>query len=327
MNQGNKVRKHRKLPSLHPVRLWKRITKRWMVKLLCLLMAFVVWQGIRENTNFEVVVKEIPLTVRAGDGCAVLDQSGDVVSVRFRGSREDISFISRDQVSIEIDVQGRPGRLRQSVKLLPHHVKTLSRAHAVRFYPSVITVTMDREVERLLPVKAVFEGTLPEGIQMKKAICNPASVRLRGAEQLLLSLEQVRTAPLSLDGRSQSFKTHVAVSSNGQPWIADPELVEVEMELVEEVDTRRIEKSLVRPLRASDDSRGVIIRPERVDVILRGSAQRLENIDPREVVLYVDCSALTELAEYEMPVRVHVPPGVQVEGTEPSIVQVVIQNK
>ena len=308
--------------SLTP--LWGTVRRNWVLKLLCLILAFAVWQGVRESTSFEVVVADIPVIITAGDGHAVLEQSSDVVSIRFRGSREDISFISRDQVSVELDISDRADRMRQSVKLLPSHVKTLSRAHAVRLYPSEVTVTTDREVERLLPVKATLEGTLPDGIQLEKAVCIPAFVRIRGAEQRLRDLEQVRTVPVRLDGRYNSFKTHVVVA-NGQPWVATPKRVSVELELAERVATRRIEKNQIRPQQASGDTRVVKIRPENVALVLRGSPQHVERLDARDVYVYVDCTELTEPAEYELPVRVDAPRGIQVEKIEPPVVQVVVK--
>lgn len=314
-----------KLVSFNLAPLWETMTRNWILKLLCVVLAFAVWQSVRASISFERVVANIPLVVTAGDGHAVLDQSSDVVSIRFRGSREDISFISRDQVALEVDISDRPDHLRQTIRLLPRHVKTLSRAQAIRLYPAEVTVTMDREVERLLPVKAAFEGMLPDGIQLEKAVCVPASVRVRGAEQRLLDLEQVRTVPISLDGRYNSFKTHVAVAANGQPWTAEPARVSVELELVERVADRRIENIQVRPLLASDDSRVVKIRPEKVDIILRGSPQRVESLKMADVYAYVDCTELAEPAEYEVPVRVDVPLGVQVEKIEPSVVQVVVK--
>jgi len=321
-NQKRKGLQH--LANFNLVPLWGTVRRNWILKLLCLILAFAVWQGIRESTSFEVVVADIPLIITAGDGHAVLEQSSDVVSIRFRGSREDISFISRDQVSVELDIAERADRMHQSIKLLPRHVKTLSRAHAVRLYPSEVTVTTDREVERLLPVKATFEGTLPEGIQLEKAVCVPASVRIRGAEQRLRNLEQIRTMPIRLDGRYNTFKTHVAVGK-GQPWIAIPERVSVQLELVERVATRRIEKNQIRPRQASDDNRVVKILPEKVAVVLRGSPQRVESFDARDMYVYVDCTELTEPAEYEVPVRVDVPRGIHVEKIEPPIVRVVVK--
>ena len=191
--------------------------------------------------------------------------------------------------------------------------------------PPEVNVTVDREVERAVPVKASFEGSLPEGIQLENAVCDPASIRIRGAEQTLRNLEQVRTAPVSLQDRFISFKTHVAVAANGQPWVALPDRVSVSVNLVEYVDTRRMEDIPVRPLLASGASRMVTIRPEKVVVVFRGSLQRLEQLNARDLYLYIDCTELTEPTEYEVPVRVDMPPGIQVEKIEPSVVQVTVK--
>lgn len=304
---------------------WEPMSRNWVLKLFCLILAFTVWQGIRESTSYEVLLQDVPVTVTAGEGLAVLDQSTDVVSIRFRGSRDDIRFISRDQVSVEIDISDRSSRLRQTVKLSSRYVKAPSRAHAVLFQPADVTVTVDREVERVLPVKATLEGKLPEGIQLEQTVCDPASVRVRGAERRLINLEQVRTAPISLDGRYNSFKTHVNIVSDGQAWVAMPDRVAVDLLLAEHLATGRIEKSLVRPLLASDDTRVVKIRPDRVDVVLKGIPQRIETLNVRDIYTYIDCSELTEPTEYEVPVRIDLPPGVQLEKMEPSVVQVTVK--
>ena len=312
-----------RLFSLMPV--WRVLNRNRMMKLFCLLLAFAVWQAVRENTSFEVLVKDVPVTVTAGEGRAVLDQSTDTVSIRFRGSRDDIRFISSDQVAVGIDISKHPDRLRKTVKFSPRYVKAPSRAHAVQFDPPEITVTIDREVERVLPVKVVLEGELPQGIQMEQTASSPATVKVRGAERLLSELEQVRTAPVSLDGRYNSFKTHVAVASSGQPWTVLPERVTAEVSLIERVATRRIENSTVRPLRAPDNTQGVKIRPEKVTVTLRGSPQRVADLNERDVYTYIDCAELTEPADYQVSVRADVPAGLQVEKIEPAAVQVTVK--
>ncbi|MEI8205540.1 MAG: CdaR family protein [Kiritimatiellales bacterium] len=309
--------------SLMPV--WRALARNRMMKLFCLLLAFAVWQAVRENTSFELMVADIPVTVTAGEGRAILDQSTDSVSIRFRGSRDDIRFISSDQVEIKIGLSGRTDRLRQTIKFSPRYVKVPARAHAVQFDPSEITVTMDRQVERVLPVKVVLEGELPQGIQMEQTVSTPATVKVRGAERLLSELEQVRTVPVSLDGRYNSFKTHVAVASAAQPWTVSPERVTAEVCLVERGASRRIENSAVRPLLTSGDTRAIKIRPEKVTVTLRGSPQRVADLNERDVYTYIDCTDLTEPADYQVSVRADVPAGLQVEKIEPAAVQVTVK--
>jgi YbbR domain-containing protein len=321
------IKRNIKIP-VQPVSLmsvWRFLIRNWMMKLLCLVLAFAVWQAVRENTSFEVVVADIPVTVTVGEGLAVFDQSTDTVNIRFRGSRDDIRFIDSEQVEVKIDISEHNDRLRQTIKFSPRYVKAPSRAHAVQFDPSEITVTIDRQVERVLPVKVVLEGDLLQGIQMEQNTCTPASVKVRGAERLLSELDQVRTVPVSLDGRYNSFKTHVAVAAAGQPWTVLPERVTAEVSLVERVATRRIENSMVRPMLASDDTRAVKIRPEKVTVTLRGSPQRIADLNARDVYTYIDCTELTDPADYEVPVRADVPAGLQIEKIEPAAVQVTVR--
>ncbi len=308
--------------SLAP--FWETVSRNWMMKLLCLILAFAVWQGVRESTSFETVVSGVPVSIETGEGYAVLDQSADTVRIRFRGSREDIRFVSSDRISVSVDMSGRNDRLRQTVKLSPRYVRAPSRAHAVQFEPEEITVTMDREVERLLPVKASLTGTLPEGIQVENTVCDPAAVRIQGAEQLLVDLEQVRTAPINLDGRYRSFSTHVSVAVDGQPWSATPDRVGVDIRLVERAAQRVMKNNTVRPLLAPQDRRSVTIRPQTVSVNLRGSPVRIQNVTSADIYTYIDCTDLTEPTEYEVPVRADVPSGLQVESIDPSVVQVTV---
>jgi YbbR domain-containing protein len=321
------IKWHFKKPDqpLSLLRIWQSINRNWTMKLFCLVLAFAVWQAVRENISFEIMVADVPVVVTAGDGRAVFDRSTDTVNIRFRGSRDDIRFISNDQVEVKIDCSAHPGRLRQTIKFSPRYVKAPSRAHAVQFDPAEITVTIDREVERVLPVKVVLDGELPQGIQMEQNSCTPATVKVRGAERLLSELDQVRTMPISLDGRYNSFKTHTALASAGQPWTVLPERVMAEVTLVERVATKRIENSYVRPLLASDDTRVVKVRPEKVAVIVRGSPQRIADLNARDVYTYIDCTGLTEPAEYEVSVRADLPLGLQIEKIEPAAVQVTVK--
>jgi YbbR domain-containing protein len=305
--------------------LWGSMTRNWIIKSTCVLLAFMVWQGIRESTSFEVVVTDIPVKIYTGDGHAVLEQSTDVVSVRFRGSRDDIRFISREQVSIEMDLTERSDSLRHEIKLSPRYVRAPSQAHAVHFMPDDIVITLDREVERVLPVKATFAGQLPEEIKLDRAVCEPASIRIRGAEQRLLDLEQVRTLPIRLDGRYNSFGTHVPIAVEDQPWTASPERVMVNVELVEQSASRVIEQVAVRSMLASGGAQTVTVVPDRVRLVLRGSSQRIETLDAGDVFVYADCSELTEPTDYEVQVHVDAPRGIQVDQVIPSVVQVSVK--
>lgn len=312
------------LPDL--ARIWRRLTRNWLMKMLCLIMAFVVWQSVRENTSFEVVISDVPVIIHVEkEGRAVLEQSVERVNIRFRGSRDEVRFISNDRIQVQIDLSGRLDRSRQIIKLTQRHVKTPSRAHAVQFDPPEIVVMVDREVERILPVKAVFEGTLPQNIRLEKVVCTPAAVTVRGAERLLSEIDLVQTLPIRYEGRTSSFQTYIALDAAATPWVVAPDHVTVDALLTERVETRRIENSEVRPMLTSDDTRVVKIRPESVAVTLRGNPKQIAELNERDIYSYIDCTELTDPADYEVSVRVDFPAGLQIEKIEPAAVQVTVK--
>jgi YbbR domain-containing protein len=305
---------------------WGGMNRNWILKLICLVFAIFVWQEIRDRISFEVEIPKVPVVVVAGEGRAVLEQSTDVVSIRFRGSREDLRFINRDQLSVELEL-AQDGSLKQVIKLSSRYVKGPAAASAVEFYPETIRVIMDREVERLLPIKATFDGTLPEDMVLVKAVCEPASVRVRGAERRLRDLEQVHALPVSLDGRYESFSAVANVAAEGRLWVVTPERIDVTVELDEQVARRQVEQIEVHALMNSEDSRSILIQPQWVSVKLKGRPDQIERLSLQDLVGYVHCSELTESAEYEVPVRVNTPKGITVESVVPSFVKVVVKKQ
>jgi len=309
------------------VRFKRMMSRNWVTKVACLVLAFVVWQGIRENTSFETVMTDVSVRVVTAEGWAVLEQSADAVSVGFRGSRDDIKYLNSDQVEIVIELPENSGAAERSIRLLPRHVKASSRARAVAVTPEQLFVTVGREVERQIPVKVSFEGALPEGIDLEKTVAEPATVKIRGAAQRVGKLEHVRTEPVSLDGRVHSFKTHVSVATAGAAWQVTPERVLAEIVLIERTTTREFSDIYVRPLLLPGEARRIEIRPAKIRVVLKGSDQRMEPLKARDLYVYVDCSELTESAQYELPVRVDVPFGLQVERIEPAVVNITVSNR
>ena len=83
---------------------WEQIRREKWLLLLCLVLAFLGWQGIRRNIGFEVSVSNIVVDVDAPEGWAVWDKSVQKVNILFRGSREDIRYLNNEQLKVVIPV-------------------------------------------------------------------------------------------------------------------------------------------------------------------------------------------------------------------------------
>lgn len=297
------------------------------LKAASLVLAFVTWYAIRSVINFETVVSDIPIKVQVNPGWAILDRSAQTVDVLFRGSQEDIRYLNRDQITVEADIRGKPSVGALNVKLQPKNVKAPGAVRAVVIWPDEITLKLDQEGEKQVPVKADLQGAVPEGYEVDTVTCSPASVLLQGPRQRLEEIESVRTVAVDLDDRVRSFKKlKMMVVSPGENWVGrvSPSNVVVEITIAERSATQEIQEVPVRMLVSPGVGPKLEIWPVKVNVELKGLADSLKNLNPEEVQAIVDCSALQAGASYDLPVRVHSSGGMTAIRVEPPTVKVTV---
>jgi YbbR domain-containing protein len=300
------------------------LTDKWLL-LTCLVLGFFSWQGIRKNTGFQLEIKDVDVEINVPKNWAVWEKSVQRVNIVFRGSPEEIRYLSNEQLRVVIPVSDPKHDTEMVVRLSNAYLKNPTGAKVVSFSPSEITIKLDEESRRLLPVKAVHEGALPNGLDIEAIVCTPASVRVTGARKLLDEMDSVPTKPVSLANRQGSFKESVSVALPypGKMRV-DPDWVSVEFQLYAEDSTRTFQNIPVRTMCAPGEQRQIEIQPQAIHITVRGQQQRIEELKPEELFAYVGCHNLTESTEYDLPVTVDLPAGVQTVRTEPAAVHVQI---
>jgi len=309
------------------LQIWSQLKKEKWLLLLCIVLAFLAWQGIRSNIGFEVSVADIVVDVDVPEGWAVWDKSVGKVNILFRGSREDIRYLNNKQLRVVIPVpnpeQGKEMVVELKSKFLEN--PTSANAKVIRFSPDKVVVKLDQEGEKLLPVKAAVNGSLPEGLEIERMACTPATVRVKGARHVLDEMENIHTEPVELKNRQSSFKESVQIDlPESSRLTVDPEWVTVEFALEMRSSTTVLEKVPVRILCAPGDRRTIDVLPLVINVTVRGQQQRLEQIRSADVFAYVSCMELAESTGYDLPVVVDLPSGVQLVKTDPTVVHVQI---
>jgi hypothetical protein len=306
---------------------WHQFQKEKWLLLLCFVLAFLAWQGIRRNIGFEVSVSNIVVDVDVPEGWAVWDKSVQKVNILFRGSREDIRYLNNEQLRVVIPMP-EPERGREMiVRLKPRYLKnpTSANAKVIRFSPDEVVIKLDQESSKQLPVKAAVKGSLPDGLEIERMVSTPATVHVKGAKQVLDRMENIHTEPIELKNRQSSFKESVQIElpQNSRLTI-DPAWVTVDFALEMRSSTALLEKIPVRILCAPGERRMIDVQPQVISVSIRGQQQRLEQILTADVFAYVNCMELAESTGYDMPVVVDLPSGVQLVKTEPAVVHVQI---
>ena len=278
------------------------------LKLLSLLVAVVVWHVIRDAISFEVVIPDIRVQVLAGEGMAILNQSVTSVDVTFRGSQEDIRLLDARQIQCVVDLRSRSGTTAQDLAISPDMIKGARGVRALTVDPRRIHITLDREVEKRVPVVGRTQGQALLG-QVESVVCDPSTVLLRGPRARLETTEALYTQPVDVDGRVESFVRHVAVTAPADNWVAriTPPDVQARVVLTGKGADAELKAVPVKVLIPPGRPLSVTVAPPSVDVILSGRSNELAGVAAEDLQVFVDCTRIEPPATQMVPVRVNGP--------------------
>ena len=310
-----------KLESLKRLVFYNKSTK-----LLSIALAVITWYSIRDAISFEVVVPDIRLDIQVKEGTAILYQSVTTADVTFRGAQEDIQLIDPRRIHVVVDLRGESAGSEQ-VPIAPDHVEGARGVRAIVVKPNTLMVTLDRESEKRVQVKGMFSGKPLLG-QVESVVCDPVTVELRGPAGKLAATDFVRTEPVDVDGRIQSFVKRSRVLPPSDTWVAhiDPPDVQVKVNIVEKAAEREWKDVPVLAVVPPGSPIRVEIQPSKVNLVLYGRSEMLEGIEDNDVQVLVDCAGLASPGEYDVPVYVRTPTEMEVTAaTDPESVHVVLK--
>ena len=294
------------------------------VKLACLFIALLLWVQVASNVEVEQMVR-LPLRVEGlADSLAIHeDELPATVSVRIRGSRLQLllaDIVSRELGRVTLDLTGLgPGRHRYDVSVLDVRVN----ATALEVVPPVsLDLQVLRKVQRLVPVRLVTEGELPEGFVLAgRAESIPSRVEVSGPEDRVETVESVRTRAVRLGRRRASFRERVPLVPPGPGLALHP--VEVDVEIgVDAVIERRFEDVPVTVL--SDlPAPWITVVPTSAAVVVRGARSVVEALAVEEVSVLLPIDE-TIRGVAQVAAQVAVPDGIVSFSVEPATFQVIV---
>jgi YbbR domain-containing protein len=297
-------------------------------KIASIFLAVISWYAIRAAISFETEVTDIPLTIQVDDGWAILERSARTVDIAFRGSKEDIRYLNREDIRVSLDVRGQSLNGLMTLKLDARNVSAPGGARVIYIRPSEVTIRMDQESDKQVPVKVEFLGSTPEGYELEKVVCTPATVQISGPRQRLREVDVIHTAPIDLEGRIRSFrKLKLNLVQPSDTWTAriEPSTVMAEVAIVERSSTLDVESVPVSALVKQGFRPQIDLKGVRVKVTLKSRSELLKNLDRNLIKAYVDCTELDAAASYDLPVRVTTPPGITVVSVTPPTVNITVR--
>lgn len=287
--------------------LYKVFVEDLLIKLVSLLaaviLAFVVRTELEASATLYVRVNYSEPRGRL----MVSEQKVDQVKVVVRGPWGRISRVGDTPLEpIQLDLANySDGELR----FTPEMVRLPAGLRIEGFTPSGLYLHYEPEVTVTLPVQLTIEGQPPDGYRIRSSSVSPRTVRLRGAQYVLVNQSNVLTKPLNV----ANFRDTVSVPVDLAPppkhaWFADEQAPKVTAEVVVELFEKRFANVAIR---TSGQPQNVRLEPATAQVVLRGQGLDRMQEPPQ---LFLDTSAEERKpagTTYRKQVQVvNLPPGI-----------------
>jgi hypothetical protein len=304
---------------LSKVKLQELILDNWPAKVLsvgCALVLFVFYQ----TSTLEERFFSVPLLVEGSGAMVPASQYPRMIRVTLRGSANSIYPIINSDIETFIDISGAnekgtghfPVQVRKKGTALDADTGLSTLEISVE--PMEITVELDTKLSVFVNVTPRMRGEVAAGFELTRTALNPSRVRVEGPEELVRRYTELSTETIDLEDRAADF-TVITRVTNPDPLITlqGESIVEFYGE-VRPVLIIRSFAAVPVEVRNLDKQLRFAEPPEFGELRLEGPQNELEAWRP-EGNVFVDCAAITEPGEYDLPLQVALPANCRVLGT------------
>lgn len=300
--------------------LRRALTENIGLKVLALAASvglFVIVSGDYEQRPFPVDV--VVLQPPPSSETMLVSEVPDQVQVTLQGSRSVLNSVRRSGLPpIQMDLQRETPRYYDFARDFDPPAGT----SVVQIVPSSVTLEWASRAERRVRVQPLIEGEVAPGYSLGSTTVEPGVVRIRGVASEVNSMDRVWTAGVDVTGLTAGrHERRVPLGPLPRHVTAETPWAVVTINVEEENASRTLRDLEVAVIGGSDAR----VRPSQVNVVLRGPRTRVDDLQPRRVIPYVDVTALDpSRGAQPVPVGVRgVPEGVTAT-VEPSEVLVTL---
>jgi len=260
------------------------------LKVLALLITGVLWLSVASRPVSQIAMNG-SIEFNLPESHAVSKYDTLIARVLLEGPRETLDALRTGQLAVTADMTGvEPGVRVIALKVDPNRLPVNVRVKDIE--PPTITVTVERVIEREVPVTPRWEGDPPPGYQMIDWQITPPTVKIAGAESQMKELTRVSTETVRLTDKTSTFSERVAIDI-GSPNFTISEDTGRKVMLTVAIEEARKERVI-----------------ESVPVVLFGAPNRARAF-PRtvSVTLYGARSAIDEITASDVSAGIEFKPG------------------
>ncbi|MEK7706042.1 MAG: CdaR family protein [Myxococcota bacterium] len=298
---------------------WNWVTTDLSIKVFSLLVALFLFLFVSVQSTTPVEV-DFSIEYRTDDDIMVTDDPPAILHATLQGPWASFRSFDTDELEpVSIDLRGNgPGTLRRRIEISEIHPPSGMKVVAVA--RAEIDLTLDRVIERQVPVNADIVERPAFGYEIVDVRVDPPRVRLVGPSGSMQTIDFVYTRPIDVNGLTDDLQHEVPLRSPPPPLKLKQKTVKVFVEVGEEFVERRFEALAVEVRGATAR---FTVNPRTVGVVLRGPRRSVDALDEHAVKAYVDVTVETTAGQRHIEKQIEIdalPEQTVVMGNRPKVV-------
>ncbi len=182
-------------------------------KLSALVIAAVTWFALSGERRERISERSyrIPLSiVNVPRGTMIVSPLPDAVDVRVRGPFTPLRQLEPGKLEAVVDLaDSTPGEKRYTIE--PADINVPREVEVIAISPGEIRLVLDGVAEKTLRIVPELNGNPAPGWLVEGSIAEPRNARVLGPARTVARMTQIRTDPISVEGRDASFSVSTTV--------------------------------------------------------------------------------------------------------------------
>ncbi|TFZ41057.1 hypothetical protein E4100_02880 [Soehngenia longivitae] len=246
----------------------------------------------------KTITKEITITPETIGEMAEKYVVGDIVSepetIIIRGPRSWVNEVDKAVATVDVTNKTKDFTDTVPIKLLNIEGEEVV---GVEKEPSFAKLTVPILQIKELPIELIIEGDAPENTSITNILLNPSTVQVKGYEQDLNSLENIKTKPVDINQLLEANEIEVELDLPEGIELVDP-TTKVSMSYTFEEITEKIIEIKVSEMEILNLSENLKLDDESLEksvkVTVRGLKNILDEINKDDLIPTIDINNLDE---------------------------------
>jgi YbbR domain-containing protein len=262
-------------------KMMKTLGKNWQLKIICLLLAIVLWFVViyQQNPTSEGSYT-VPIVIENLDSKYIATNAPKTVYVRLSGPRNTIINIGASDIKAYIDLS----KAEEGETTVPIHLELPTGTELKKQSMTAANLYIDVYAVQEFQITPHLVGSLEENISVENLKLVPEKVIVSGARRLINKIDQV-AIDIPVDGKVKDFSLMAPIhllQKDGNPVEGleiTPWQSNVKVTLTHNAVAKKVPVNLITygALSPKVHMKQVVITPNEIEI--RGNANAVKNID------------------------------------------------